>query len=69
MVLDGEKSYRQNKATGQKTRDNYEDGQYVTCTWAPSKESEVREEAKKVLKGNRFASLATESEEVFNRQG
>ncbi len=55
-VLDGEKSYRRNKATGQKASINYEDGQCFMCTRVPSKESEVREEANRFLKatGLRF---------------
>ncbi len=35
-VLDGNKSYVQNKETGQKTRIEYEDGQCVMCLWVPS---------------------------------
>ena len=68
VVLDGEKSYTQNKKTGQKTRIKREDGQYVMYTWVPFKENEVREESEKILKSNRFAILAMEGEEVFNRQ-
>jgi hypothetical protein len=57
----------QNKKTGQKTRIKYEDGQYVMYMWVPSGENEVRG-SQNILKGNRFAILATKSEEVFNRQ-
>jgi hypothetical protein len=31
VVLDGRRSYMQNKETGQKTRIEYESGQYVMC--------------------------------------
>ncbi len=54
--------------TDQKTRIKCEGGQYVAYVWVPSQENEVREESEKILKGNRFAILATESEEVFTRQ-
>jgi hypothetical protein len=46
----------------------YEDGQYVMYLWLPAKREEAREETEKVLKGNRFAILATESEQVFSRR-
>ena len=70
IVLDGEKSYMLNKETGKKTRINYEQGQYVMYVWVPSKENEAEEKTEKVLKGNRFAILATESEvhQDFNRR-
>ncbi len=68
MALDGGRSSTQNKETGQRTRVNYEDGQRVMHLRSPSKEEELREETEKVLKGNRFAIFATESEEVFNRR-
>ena len=70
IVLDGEKSYMQNKETSKKTRINYEQGQYVMYVWVPSKEKEAEEQTEKVLKGNRFAILATESEvhQDFNRR-
>ncbi len=61
-VLDGDKSYAQNKETDNKTRINDEQGQYVMCIWAPVKEGEAAKETEKVLKGNRLAILATESE-------
>ncbi len=68
VVWGGEKSCTQNKKTGQKTRPKYEVGQYVMHKRAPSKKNEVREESDKKSKGNRFAILATESEQFFNRQ-
>ncbi len=64
VVMDGEKSYAHNKASGQRTRIKYDDAQYVMYMWVPSMESEVEEESEEVLKGNRFAILATESEEL-----
>ena len=57
VVLDGERSYTQNKETGRKTRINYEQGQYVMCVWVPVKEGEVAKETEKVLKGNRFRDI------------
>ncbi len=68
VVWDGGESYTQYKATGGKTRSNYEDGQCVMYLRLPAKEEAAREETKKVLKGNRFTILATESEEVFARR-
>ncbi len=60
-------SYAQNKETGRKTRINYEEGQRVTRLRLPLKEEERREETEKALKGDRFAILATESDEGFAR--
>ena len=70
MVLDGEKSYMQHKESGKKTRIEYEDGQYVMYLWLPAKREEAQEETEKVLKlkGNRFAILAADSEQVFSRR-
>ena len=68
VVLDGGRSYMQNKENGQKTRINYEEEQYVVHLWSPSKEEEVQEETEKVLKGDRFAILAAESEQVFSQR-
>ncbi len=58
----------QNKESGQKTRIDYEEGQYVMCLWLPSNGEEVLKETERVSKGNRFAILATESEQVFSRR-
>ncbi len=41
LVLDGERSDVQNKATGQKTRIKYEDVQRIVYMWAPAKECEA----------------------------
>ncbi len=67
-MLDGGRSYMQNKESGQKTRIHYEEGQYVMYLWLPSKGEEAQKETEKALKGNRFAILATESEHVFSRR-
>ncbi len=68
-VPHGEKSHTQNKKTGQKTRVDYEGARCVICIWVPSMEKDTVEEQDESLTGNRFAILATESEEaVFNRQ-
>ena len=68
VVLDGEKSYMQHKESGRRTRIEYEDGHYVMYLWKPARMEEVQGETEKVLKGNRFAILATESEQVFSRR-
>ena len=68
MVMDGERSYIQNKKTGQKTRIHYEDGQYVLYLWVPVKTKEVEETRGNVLAGNRFAILAADDEQGFIRQ-
>ena len=68
VVLDGGRSYMQNKGSGQKTMIHYEDGQYVMYLWLPPKREEAQKETEKVLKGNRFAILAAESEQVFRRR-
>ena len=36
--------------------------------WLPARQEKVQEEMEKVLKGNRFAILATEGEQVFSRR-
>ncbi len=61
-VLDGDKSYTQNKETNKKTRTNDEQSQCVMRVWVPVKEGEVAKEMERVLKGNRIAILATEAE-------
>ena len=66
VVLDGRRSYVQNKESRQKAKIHYEDGQYVMYLWPPSKGEEAQKETEKVLKGNRFAILAAESEQVFS---
>ncbi len=68
LVLDVEKSPAQNKSTGRRTSFKDEDGQSVMYLWLPSKEEDAREETWKVLRGNRFAILATDGEEVFTRR-
>ena len=68
VVLDGGKSYMQEKKSGQKTKMEYEGGQYVMYLWVPSSKETVKESSK-ILRGNSFAILATESEESgFTRQ-
>ncbi len=62
VVLDGERSHMQNKETNKKTMVNYEQGQCIMCVWVPVKEGEVVKETEKALKGNRFSTLATETE-------
>ncbi len=64
--MDGDRSCTQNNETSNKKRINYEQGDYVRCVWAPAKEGEVAKETERALKGNRFAVLATDSED---RQG
>ena len=58
----------QHKVSGKKTRIEYEDGQYVMYLGVPARREEVKEETEKALKGNRFAIVATESEQVFSRR-
>ncbi len=67
VVLDGVNSYMQNKESGQKTRIDYEEGQCVMYLWLPPRCEEVQKKTEQVLKGNRFAILATESEKVVSR--
>ncbi len=68
VVLDGGRSYMQNKESGQKSRIHYEEGQCVIHLWLPTKGEEAQKETEKVLKGNRLAILATESEQAFSRR-
>ncbi len=66
--MDGSRSYVQNEETGEKTRIGYEDGQCIAILWLPAKEEEAKGEVEKLFKGNRFAILTTDSEEVFARR-
>ena len=68
VVLDGERSYMQNKKTGQKTRIGYEEGQYVMYLWVPAAKGTVKSESDKILKGNRYATLAVDEDQGFRRQ-
>ena len=68
VVLDGEKSYMQNKTTMKKTKIDYKNGQYIMYLQLPARKDEVATESDKVLKGNRFAILNIENEKVFSRQ-
>ncbi len=63
VVLDGRRSYMQNKRTGQKTRIEYENGQYVMYLWIPSTKEAIERGSEKIFKGSRYAVLATENEE------
>ncbi len=66
VVLDGGRSYTQNKETGQRARINYEGA--VRRAHVPDvKGKETQEEAEQVLKGGRFAILATECDLFFSR--
>ncbi len=68
IVLDGKRNYMQNKETGKNTRIGHEDDQYVTHLWLPAREEETTGKVEKVLKGNRFAILATDSEGLFTQR-
>ncbi len=68
FVLDGGKSFAQNRENVQKTRINYEERRYVMHLRLPAKEEEAQKEREKVLTGNRFAILAAKSEQVFSRR-
>jgi hypothetical protein len=67
VVLDGKYSYMKNKASGQRTKIHYEDGQYIMYMWVPCGPNEV-EKSTKPLGENRFAILAAEDEQGFTRQ-
>ena len=54
-----------NKRTGQKTKISYEDGQYIMYMWVLSGPKEAQKDAASQLKGNRFAILAADDEQVF----
>ncbi len=64
VVLDGNKSYMQNKETGRKIRIEFGGGQPMMYLWVPSDCKAKCEEENKALKGNNFAILATEKEEA-----
>ena len=46
-MLDGDRSYTQNKEANEQTRINHEQGQRVMYLWAPVKEGEVAKETRK----------------------
>ncbi len=70
VALEWDKSYMENKGTGQKTRIKHEGSQYAVHVEVPSVKKEAPGEQEKILKGNRFAILAAESEEqAFDLQG
>ncbi len=60
VVLDGDRSYMQNKEASKQTRISYEQGQCVMYVRALVKEGEIAKETDEALKGNRFVILATE---------
>ena len=64
-MLDGNEIFMQNKETGQKTRIEHEGGQGLMNLRAPSDRRIKDEEENKMLKGNKFAILATEKEETM----
>ena len=68
IVMDGDRSYMQNKETGRKTEIVYDHGKYIMHVWVHAKERAVKAASEKVLKGNKFAILAAESEEGFTRR-
>ncbi len=47
VAPDGKKSYMQNTETGQKTKIEYEGGQYIVYMWVPSSEKETVKESNK----------------------
>ncbi len=61
-MLDGGRSYMQKKESGQQTTMNYEEGHCITRLRLPSKGEEAQKDTEKVLRGNRYAILAAESE-------
>ncbi len=65
VVLDGERSCMQSKASEHKARIKYEDGPCIMCMWGPVGRSEKKEESENAC--NPLAVLAAESEEVFSR--
>ncbi len=68
MVLDVEHSFMKNKRTGQNTKISYEDGQDIMYMWVPAGPKEAEKDAASQLKGNRFAILTADDEQVFSRQ-
>ncbi len=64
MALDGNKSHMQNKETGQKTRIEHEGGQRVMYLWVPSDRKIKNEDENEMLRGGKFAILASEKEEA-----
>ena len=62
VVLDGARSYMQHKENGQKTRINYEEGQYVMYLWLPSKGEVVQAES---TEGQSFCDLGRRKRASF----
>ncbi len=68
VAMDGGRRHMQSEENSQRAKIHYEERQLVVYLWLPSKEEEAREEMEKALRGNRFAILAAESEQVFSRR-
>jgi hypothetical protein len=75
VILDGARSYMENRSSGKSTKIHYEDGQFILYLWVPAGR---RRAGKGIVEnsGNRFAILATEGEDDvrvsspgFPRQG
>ena len=61
VMLDGKDSYLVNKATGKKTKIEYEDGQYVMYVWVKTRAA--TETDKQTVKArNRYAALTVEDD-------
>jgi hypothetical protein len=71
VVLDGGRSYMENRETGKRTKIHYEGGQYIMYMWVPAKKglaSKVEKDSRSA--NNRFAILASDVEEPgFPRPG
>ncbi len=66
VVQDGERGYM-NKRTGQMTKISHEDGQYTMYMGVPSGPKAAQKETTSPLKGNRFAIVAIDEDQVFSR--
>jgi hypothetical protein len=61
VILDGSRSFMENKMSGKRTKIHYEDGQYILYLWVPAgKKDIVKDEGKGFKDGNRFAILGME---------
>ena len=73
VVFDGDRSYMQNKMSGQKTRIRCENGQYVFNMWVQASEAASGEGQKgyehpEVSTSNRFHVLSSDNEEGEKRE-
>jgi hypothetical protein len=71
VVLDGPRSFMENRQSGKRTKIHYENGQFILYLWVPAGRATKREKEevnKDIVHKNRFAILAAEDQEPCRAQ-